>query len=232
MHLLLKVWLCVVELTSLYSHEQLSRDILFLWGREGRYIFDPETRSPHNILWPWNIVWWRHFNFSISGVSLPRWCWCIKCQWALPRQAFTTRIAQNHRSFCFAFLFFLPTPHPLSFHPHSHHLPLGNESLDVGKDGWCCVELWRVSMQVIPLLFINNWPEPSVKAIYRGDFRFAKEHKLFGFHLAQLERWKNKAPTEGLVSMTLLMKHLTSGRFFFLPQNAGQMLHFAGDQYR
>lgn len=33
-------------------------------------------------------------------------------------------------------------------------------------------------MQVIPLLFINNWPGPSVGAIYRADCCFAREHKL------------------------------------------------------
>lgn len=33
-------------------------------------------------------------------------------------------------------------------------------------------------MQVIPLLFINNWPAPSVEAIYRADCCFDKECKL------------------------------------------------------
>lgn len=71
-----------------------------------------------------------------------------------------------------------PPPPPTILYPHSHHFPLGNKSRDGRKDGWCYFELWHVSMQVIPLLFINNWPAPSVEAIYRADCCFDKECKL------------------------------------------------------
>lgn len=52
------------------------------------------------------------------------------------------------------------------------------------KDGWCCFELWHVSMQVNPLLFINNWPGPSVPAIYRADCCFAREHKRWELYFS------------------------------------------------
>lgn len=58
-------------------------------------------------------------------------------------------------------------------------------------------------MQVIPLLFIDNWPGPSVGAIFRADCCFAKEHKLLEIYFLSFFVHPNEKLTEGLVSIKL-----------------------------
>lgn len=94
--------------------------------------------------------------------------------------------------------------------PHSYRFPSGNGSWERRRDGWCCFELWHVSMWGIPLLFINNWPGPSVGAIYRADYCFARTPELYFFASHYL--------TESLISVKLFINSLTSG-WFSLPQN-------------
>lgn len=183
------------------DEDSSSRMVIFsvFYSVRQRCIFDPEIISPQNFFWPWKLFDEHIWFLAISGAYQ---CWRTKRRWSLPRRVFASHIAQNYGflGFVSLFLFFfkLSHPHPLSFHPHPHHLPLGSESWEGKRDGWCCFEPWHVSMQVIPLLFINNWPGPTVGAIYGADCCFAKEYKVLELHFLPLMCLPNRKKTPNI----------------------------------
>lgn len=156
------------------------RDTAHLWSWShftSEFLFDPKRLFNEDI-------WFLFYFWSLSFLSMCEVsAWFTQADIHLAHcskwQIFLFCISLSLSLFPLPLVFFFLTSNtPFPFHSHSHHLPLGNGSWDGRRDGWCCFELWHVSMQVTPLLFINNWPGPSVGAIYRADYRFAKEHKL------------------------------------------------------
>lgn len=151
-------------------------------GMKRRLSFDPQIIPPLNLSWPWKARLMRASESSaISGASPSRQCWSVKHRGDLPRQAFASHAAQKwHPPLLFGYsVYYIPIFFPVGPPTPPPHQPFPRAIVaeTKRKDGWCCFELWHVSMQVNPLLFINNWPGPSVPAIYRADCCFAREHK-------------------------------------------------------